>query len=156
MRSSELRPRSASRLVLSAVETERLVIREIRSDKATSERGSFAVASEHFLGGFCDFFSAGLLGGRSRKILVGPDDPAAHALVFGESLICGFDDAGQDRFGLSIRRTAQGSAFPPTANGMTTLSFTRGLGFQCVLQVFGIDVHSGGSDDDVFLTAFEK
>ena len=136
-------------------------MREINSDKGTSGAGDASAPAASI---FCAVSAISFLRGFwvevRGKVFARPDDPAANALVLGESLVCGFDDVrGIDWLGVGLIPQQQDSArLGVSSHGEwdDNAIFHCGLGFQRVLQVFGIDVHPGGSDDDVFLSALEK
>ena len=96
-----------------------------------------------------------LLRGCARKIFLGPDKPVPHPLIFGQSFIRAFhhrlricfcisQNEHRARLRISISRQRDHDAI-----------FDLGLAAQRSLQILGINVHSGGRHDHIFLASFE-
>src|SRR5207302_18179 len=103
-----------------------------------------------------DFGAAGFLGRSSRKILARPDKPAMNALVLGKTLICPLDNRCRIRESLPHDQNCARFRIAVHGNRDHNAVLYFWLDLQRVLQVLGIDVHSRGSDDYIFLASFEK
>ena len=104
---------------------------------------------------FLDARKDRFLRGRARKIIVAPDEPAAHLLEGCEARVCTLDDCCHT--GRSIAQQEHGARFGiAVAFEANDDAIAHGRLFaQFCFQVLGVNVQAGGRDDHIFSPAFE-
>ena len=104
---------------------------------------------------FQDRAGSRLLRGSAREVVLRPEKPVPHLLVLGQSPV----GAPYHRFGISLAiahdyyRARLGVSVSRQRDHHALFHFR--LAAQGGFEVFGIDIHAGGSDNYIFLASFE-